>query len=175
MERKKAYGYIRVAEDDRNAIDDQKRNIENSVFEHKYELIEIYIDTGSGASLERDGIKKLLRDIRNSNIDTVLISDRDVLSTNTNNTSELLEALSTLNAGVYSISDKRFLNVPTDTLNNLSRKVYDTLSKMERNGLNLQKEIIVNADLLEKDPSVRLENEIIEAYLRMNTDVRPRI
>jgi DNA invertase Pin-like site-specific DNA recombinase len=175
MERKKANGYIRVEKEDRNAIDDQKRNIENAVFQHKYELIEIYIDTGSGATLERDGIKKLIHDTRNSHIDTVLVSDTDVLSTDSQNTSELLETLSTLNVRVYSVSDKRFLNTPTDTLNNLSRKVHDTLFEMEQNGINLQKEIQHNEKLVEKDPSARLQNEIIEAYLRMNIGNRPQI
>jgi DNA invertase Pin-like site-specific DNA recombinase len=106
---KKADGYIRVVTDERYAIDEQKRNIENAAFYAGYELKDCYIDTGSGAGLGRSGVKKLLDDAEGNKIDSVFVSSMDVLSTDESNTSELLETLSKHNVSVYSVSDRKFI------------------------------------------------------------------
>lgn len=107
---KKADGYIRVVTDDRYAIDEQKRNIENAVFETDHELENCYIDTGSGAGLDRQGIRRLLDDAKENKVDSVFVYSIDALSTDNGNTEELLEALAVHNVNVYSVSDKRFIN-----------------------------------------------------------------
>ncbi|MFZ5989601.1 MAG: recombinase family protein [Bacillota bacterium] len=175
MDRKKASGYIRVVTDDRNAIDEQKRNIENAVFEHEYDLADVFIDTGSGAGLEREGIRKLLDDIKNNGVTAVFVNSKDTLSTDNTGITELLETLSTMNIRVYSISDKRFLNTPADTLGNLSRKIYNTLYEMEQNGINLLDDITSNEKSIVKDPTIELQNKIIEAYLDIHADNRPQV
>ncbi|MCX7708383.1 MAG: recombinase family protein [Clostridia bacterium] len=109
MGNKKASGYIRVATEDRNAIDDQKRSIENTAFKKEYELTSIYIDTGSGASLDRDGIKRLLGDASENKIDTVIVHSLDKLSTDEHHTKELLDKLASSDVGVYSVTEERFI------------------------------------------------------------------
>jgi DNA invertase Pin-like site-specific DNA recombinase len=170
MNKKKAGAYLRVVTQDRNEIDEQKRNIENAIFKSDYELVDYYIDHGSGASLEREGIRKLLDDAKNNKINAVFINTLDGLSTQYNNTTELMEMLSGFKIRVYSVSDKRFLNDPNDILSNLSREIYNTLNEMEESGITLSKDNTANEKTAEKDPSIRLQNKIIEAYLQINNE-----
>lgn len=175
MERKKASFYLRVVDKDQNIVDEQKRVIENASFQNEYELVNSYIDTGDGGNLDRQGLKSLLEDARKHRIDTVFVTNLQQLSTDPNYTTELLEMLSKLNVRVYSVEEKRYVNKPLDTLSNLSREIYNTLSEMQQNGIDLYEDKSTSERDGKKDPTQRLESKIIEAYLDIQNDIRPQV
>ncbi|MCX7920527.1 MAG: recombinase family protein [Clostridia bacterium] len=175
MKHNKAIAYIRVVTEDRNVIDEQKRHIESAVFKNEYELVDSYIDVGDGASLKREGIKKLLEDAKNNRMNAVFVNSKDDLSTDRADMIELMEMFSALNVLVYSVDGKCFLNDPLDTLSNLSREIYNTLSEMEQNGIDLVSDVDIDKKASKKDPTAKLESKIIEAYLEIQGDNRPQV
>lgn len=166
MQRKKASIYLRVDPGQEKALEEQKRSVEGAVRQKEYELVRVYEDVRRGDNLDRDGINALMIDARNGNIDAVFIQSSDRLSDKTNDLSELLELLTAQSIWVYSARDARFLNGP-DVLNNLSRQIYNTLVELEQNGIDLTKESGSRRQESANDPSLGLQERIVEAYLQM--------
>jgi site-specific DNA recombinase len=80
---KKTIGYLRVSTEEQSknyGLDVQKDKIETFCKLHDIENVEFYADSITGKTLEREGLKKLLEEVRNGNVSNVIVFKADRLT-----------------------------------------------------------------------------------------------
>lgn len=97
----KVAAYLRLSkeeynnEKESNSITNQRQIIDNYLKEHKeYRLVDYYIDDGySGTNFDRPEFKRMLEDIKNKEIDIIIIKDLSRLGRNYIETGNFLEVV----------------------------------------------------------------------------------
>lgn len=80
---KKVIGYLRVSTEEQSknyGLDVQREKIETYCKLHDIENVEFYSDKVTGKTLEREGLKKLLEEVRNGNVSNVIVFKADRLT-----------------------------------------------------------------------------------------------
>ena len=104
----KAGLYIRLSKEDKNeSITNQKNLLIKYAIDNNINILNTYIDDGyTGTNFNRPGFEKLIKDINNKNINTVIVKDLSRLGRNYIKTGELIEEyFPTHNIRFISIND----------------------------------------------------------------------
>lgn len=109
--RRKNVAYIRVANKDDYAVDNQKRIIDDYAKKHNLAIDCYYIDNGySGINLERPQLQQLLRDIKSKKItDRVIVVDASRLGRNFENIEKICRRISSSNVKLISTKENETL------------------------------------------------------------------
>ncbi len=107
----KGLGYFRVSTSEQAnegiSLENQKAKIEAYCKLHDIEIIGIIEDLGkSGKNLNRDGIKELLRQIKNKDIEAIVVYKLDRLSRKVLDTLTLIETFEKNNIAFHSINER---------------------------------------------------------------------
>lgn len=98
-----------------------------------YEIFDKYIDDGySGSSLNRPAIQRLIDDIENARVNTVLIYKLDRLSRRVKDVLELVELFESNNVTLYSLTENIDLSSP---FGRAALKMAATFSELERENI----------------------------------------
>jgi len=110
--------YIRVSTDEQvkygYSIRAQKEKLINYANIKEWKIYKIYIDEGkSGKNLERTAIKELINDIKNKDVNNVLIYKIDRLTRSTKDLIELIELFKSYNCDFNSLTESIDTSSPT--------------------------------------------------------------
>lgn len=98
-----------------------------------YEIFDKYVDDGySGSSLNRPAIQRLIGDIENARVNTVLIYKLDRLSRRVKDVLELVELFESNNVTLYSLTENIDLSSP---FGRAALKMAATFSELERENI----------------------------------------
>lgn len=98
-----------------------------------YEIFDKYVDDGySGSSLNRPAIRRLIGDIENARVNTVLIYKLDRLSRRVKDVLELVELFESNNVTLYSLTENIDLSSP---FGRAALKMAATFSELERENI----------------------------------------
>lgn len=98
-----------------------------------YEIFDKYVDDGySGSSLNRPAIRRLISDIENAKVNTVLIYKLDRLSRRVKDVLELVELFEDNNVTLYSLTENIDLSSP---FGRAALKMAATFSELERENI----------------------------------------
>lgn len=115
----KLLAYVRVStqgQQDNFSLEDQKNKINSYAGIYDHDVIETFEDTKSGATLDRDSLKKLLDTLINNNYDGIIVYKLDRLSRSVKNTLEIVELLKQNNKTLISVSEQIDINTPQGKL-----------------------------------------------------------
>ena len=194
MQNYKAGLYIRLSKEDKNeSISNQKNLLIKYATDNNITIINTYIDDGyTGTNFNRPGFKKLLADINNLNINTVIVKDLSRLGRNYIKTGELIEdyfpthniRFISINDNIDTINDNANIDIaPFKAILNdlyskdLSKKIRSARKTMQELGLwtggciplgYMQSKTNKNKLIINKKES-NIVKRIFELYLNNNS------
>lgn len=105
--------YIRSSKENNNSnaiVQNQISFFENYIKEFGLELTNIYSDTGSGSTLDRPALQKLMQDAKNHQFDAVLVTDLSRISRKALLTQQFIEHLEANNVQLITLDIKKKYN-----------------------------------------------------------------